>query len=390
MLTIGLPHIASAGPTVVDPAFVAANADDPTAYKLCCDDQFTIAVFNHPEFTSSATLLSDGTFDYYNTRIRAAGLTLAQLTTKLTKLLVASGQLTSPTVTVTVTQVAATVSVVGDVKLPGRFPCKTNMHVLDALADGEGLAQTAQFSKITLMKAGAAKGTSIDAIKLFGGDSDQNLPVGPQDIVMVEARDPNDIDVNLSGEVAHPGQYTVSDEGAPVFSVLSDAGGPTAAAALSRVQIIHDKQVRQVDLRSQINAPTADITDARVYPGDLVVVPTNDRKVLVLGEVKAPSVYMIPDGDTLTLSEAITIAGGFTPDAVRPKVELIRSTDGGDPTITTIDMTTYLTKGNADIVLKPKDLVFVPSKRQGMSSSQSFGAISALGGLVTVLRFLSL
>jgi protein involved in polysaccharide export with SLBB domain len=80
------------------------------------------------------------------------------------------------------------------------------------------------------------------------------------------------------------------------------------------VQIIHDKQVRQVDLRSQINAPTADITDARVYPGDLVVVPTNDRKVLVLGEVKAPSVYMIPDGDTLTLSEAITIAGGFTPD----------------------------------------------------------------------------
>jgi hypothetical protein len=53
-------------------------------------------------------------------------------------------------------------------------------------------------------------------------------------------------------------------------------------------------------------------------------------------------------------------------------------------------MTTYLTKGNADIVLKPKDLVFVPSKRQGMSSSQSFGAISALGGLVTVLRFLSL
>ena len=85
------------------------------------------------------------------------------------------------------------------------------------------------------------------------------------------------------------------------------------------------------------------------------------KSVFVLGEVKSPGVYKY--GGQIRLIEAISVAGGFTLDAVPRSVLVIRGdiTKDKKPQLIKIDVANIYTKAylRNNILLQPNDIVFV-------------------------------
>ncbi|MDD5644968.1 MAG: polysaccharide export protein [bacterium] len=85
------------------------------------------------------------------------------------------------------------------------------------------------------------------------------------------------------------------------------------------------------------------------------------RQVSVLGEVKNPGKYNMPDEKETTLLEAIAMAGGFTKDASVNSTRVMRIENGEKKTIV-IPVKDITQKGQKekDIVIHPGDVIFVP------------------------------
>ncbi len=85
------------------------------------------------------------------------------------------------------------------------------------------------------------------------------------------------------------------------------------------------------------------------------------RQVSVLGEVKNPGKYDMPEERELTLLEAIALAGGFTKDANIDKTQIIRTKDGYKQIIyvKVSDITKKKAK-ELDMPLEPGDIIYVP------------------------------
>ncbi len=86
-----------------------------------------------------------------------------------------------------------------------------------------------------------------------------------------------------------------------------------------------------------------------------------NKQVYVLGEVNKPGSYLIPTEGKLSVLEAVSIAGGFTPVAGVDRTRVLRNVNGKSE-ILTIEVTAITKRGekDKDIALLPGDTVFVP------------------------------
>jgi polysaccharide export outer membrane protein len=86
------------------------------------------------------------------------------------------------------------------------------------------------------------------------------------------------------------------------------------------------------------------------------------RQIYVLGEVRNPGAFPLPSEASLTVLEAISIAGGFTPVAAQDRTRVIRTGEDGKPQNFTISVSAITKSGqrDKDMPLSPSDVVFVP------------------------------
>lgn len=92
----------------------------------------------------------------------------------------------------------------------------------------------------------------------------------------------------------------------------------------------------------------------------VTLVEYSKRQFTVLGQVRNPGPYTMPDDQLVTLQQAIGMAGGFTPGAKRGKVVVTR-TIGGENIIYNVDGTAFMRDRNAkSFMILPDDTIFVP------------------------------
>lgn len=85
------------------------------------------------------------------------------------------------------------------------------------------------------------------------------------------------------------------------------------------------------------------------------------KRIYVLGEVAAPGSIDMPDESPLSLLEAITMAGGFTPIAAPDRTRVMRNVGGKSQVIPiVVSDITKRGKKEADVILKPNDIIYVP------------------------------
>jgi polysaccharide export outer membrane protein len=172
----------------------AASADEAQqgvmSYRIGSADILSISVWKQDGMNRTVTVRPDGMISFpLLGDVRAAGLTPSQLENVLTNGLRKYLKLLDGELTVMVDAVHSyTVSVLGEVRTPGRFEFQKPVTVLDALAEAGGFTQFASPSKIQILRTDANGARTIipfDYKKVSSSALNKQLDVRPGDIVMV-------------------------------------------------------------------------------------------------------------------------------------------------------------------------------------------------------------
>jgi polysaccharide export outer membrane protein len=183
--------MAAASMLAVSPAAaqdpIAASC--PGSYVIGQEDVLDIAVWDNTELTRTVPVRPDGKISLpLLSDVTAAGLTPMELRDVLTKAL--TEYIPRPAVSVLVKEIhSVKVSVIGQVKTPGRYELKDRATVLDVLAMAGGLNEFASRNRIVVLReqpAGTARiPIPYDKLTAKKNGGQQNVCMHPGDVVFV-------------------------------------------------------------------------------------------------------------------------------------------------------------------------------------------------------------
>jgi len=170
-------------------------------------------------------------------------------------------------------------------------------------------------SGLTVKQANARLKEQLARIYSGIGDADPNT------FIRLSLAQNRSISVHVMGEVENPGTYELSSF-ATIFNALYMAGGVNDYGTLRAVKVHRGgKEIASYDIYDFIlNGRTG--KEVRLEDNDVVVVGAYTTLVNIAGQVKRPMYYeMLP---TETVKNLLDYAGGFTGNAYRQDVRLIR------------------------------------------------------------------
>jgi len=159
-------------------------------YIIGPSDVLSISILNQEALNRTVTVRPDGMISFpLIEEVNAAGLTPDQLEEMMTASLGEYVELIPGELSVTVDEVHSyTVSVLGEVRNPGRFEFTNSATVLDALAEAGGLTEFASADDIVILRneADGLRRIKFDYKKLIK-DPQRNVELGiyPGDTVLV-------------------------------------------------------------------------------------------------------------------------------------------------------------------------------------------------------------
>ena len=104
------------------------------------------------------------------------------------------------------------------------------------------------------------------------------------------------IQVFVVGQARKPGAYTVSSL-STLVSALFDSGGPAPTGTMRNIQLRRDGRiVTTLDLYKFINEGDK-TADARLLPGDVIVIPAAGPRVALTGAIDTPAIYELAGPD---------------------------------------------------------------------------------------------
>jgi protein involved in polysaccharide export with SLBB domain len=155
-----------------------------------------------------------------------------------------------------------------------------------------------------------------------------------------------------------------------------------AGGAIDEADLQHCAVVRPGGARVEVDAAATSSSSAGgVAPGDEVIVPLYPLTVQVLGAVTKPGRYRVPE--KATCLDAVTVAGGFTADAILQDTSIVR----GQPA-TRVAANLQKTLNGQDmkqnLPLRDGDILFIP-RRNTPSGGNTWSTVSSA---VSILRWI--
>ena len=264
-------------------------------YILGPDDQIVIRAFQAEEISDKPMQVTGE--GYINApmigRVKAAGLTIAQLEQELTKKLATYYE--HPQVSVFVSDYRSQpVSVIGAVNTPGMVQLRGPKTLLQVISLAGGLrADAGNAVTITRERKPGNAPLGIGSTDPTGRFSVAQVNLRdvmdaktPQDNVTIESGDVLTVSraqmVYVMGEVTRPGGYVLSDrDSLSLLQVLSLAGGlkPTASVKKTRVLREEEGKPQRVEVASDVRKIlSGDAPDMSLRADDILFVPNNVAK----------------------------------------------------------------------------------------------------------------
>jgi polysaccharide export outer membrane protein len=122
----------------------------------------------------------------------------------------------------------------------------------------------------------------------------------------------------------------------------TEAAGPVLAATDEGIEVI------KISRQDVLNGRAASMVTLR--DGDTIVV-SKGASIYIIGEVKSPGPYVLEG--TLTIRQALALAGGPTPRAATNRIEVLRTVNGKETKV----------KAKLSDLVQPGDTINVPPKR---------------------------
>ncbi len=251
-------------------AATAAVASDSGQYRsdqpvvqLGVGDSVGIQVYGQPDMSVTVYVADDGTLSVPLTGpVKVTGLSPTDAAHRIEKALRDGGFLVDPHVTLTVSQsLSQKISVLGEVKQPGRYPISGNTSIFDVIAQAGGVSDNSS-SLIYILRQNNSGGTDRIPVNLKGlatenGVLPEQVLRGGDSVVVPRAEQ-----CFISGEVKNPGMYKI-EPGMTVEEAIIRAGGITDRGSRSRVD------VKRTDPNGKPKNRHADLNET-VQSGDVI------------------------------------------------------------------------------------------------------------------------
>jgi polysaccharide biosynthesis/export protein len=228
--------LAAAPPSAEPP--IPAVSERPLL-QLGPGDQVKMDVFGRPEMDTTTYVADDGSIRVpLAGKVTIGGLSPSEAGQKVEAALKQGQYLVDPHVTFTVVQSRSQrVSVLGEVRAPGRYSIESNTTVLDLLAQAGGATERGA-DIIYILRADQSGNLQRRAVNLKGTvDSQDATPAVLQtlrggDSIFVPVAE----QFYIAGEVRAPAMYRL-ESGMTLVQAIARAGGITERGSTSRVQI---------------------------------------------------------------------------------------------------------------------------------------------------------
>lgn len=241
----------------------AQVSDAASGLQLGPGDLITVEVFGRPELSAETYVAASGSLSLpLIGQVEVAGLSPAAAAARIEDAYRRGEFLVSPQVTVRLAEFRSQqISVLGEVKNPGRFPVESRTTVFDVLADAGGILDMGSFV-VTVIRPqpdGQMERFTLDLKSLERGDVQPSLfTLRGGDSVFV----PRAERFYIVGEVENPDAYRLEPE-MTVLQAIAVAGGVTDRGSRRRIAI----KRKQADGQTvEFDAPA----DAKVLPDDVI------------------------------------------------------------------------------------------------------------------------
>ncbi len=185
--------------------------------------------------------------------------------------------------------------------------------------------------------------------------------------------------ITILGEVGKPGIYP-DLPGHKLYDVISLAGGFTNSSS-RKIAIIRrsSRDPIRIDLPRNLADDLSGNVD--VLPGDTITVPRAPI-IYVVGDVGRPSGLLVDNG-TLTVLQALALAGGTNHTAKMNAVRIIRKGPNG-ATETLVQLKKMLEAKAPDVTLQADDILFIPVSGAKVAAARTAEAAFAMATSVGI------
>ncbi|MGB9857208.1 MAG: SLBB domain-containing protein [Dictyoglomaceae bacterium] len=266
------------------------------------------------------------------------------------------------------------VFITGEVVNPGTYILSALSRLDDLIKSAGGLKNSASTRGIQIKRGD--KVIEVDYLKfLKEGDLSENPFIEEGDLVYVPLMKKS---VRVLGQVKNPGIYEIK-EGERLLDVLNMAGGLTEKASLFGGTLDRVDGTRiELDLYGLFYGKEEEKDKANLYlqDGDALTIPSEVKRVYVLGYVKNPGPVQLVEkvgttqegtfvsGQALEgarISEIINSAGGVLPNGSLRNIEIRRKGNPENKIIVDLYKILVLGEmGEEEIKIYPGDVIYVP------------------------------
>ena len=335
------------------------NLATPQNYKLGPGDEVNIDIWGASQESITETISPDGYVTVEDVGlIQLGGLTVSQAKAKLKSVLGARYQSSSIELTLGQTR-TVTISVIGEVKVPGTYTLSAFSTVYNALYMAGGPNDIGTLRNIKVYRGGRLLSTVDVYDFLLNGHLTGDVRLQDNDIVTVG---PYEALVNITGKIKRPMFYEMK-RSESAATLLRYAGGFTGDAYTKAIRI--NRKAGQ--MYSVFNVGEFDLNSFKLMDEDSVSVDSTlnryQNMVEVRGAVFRPGRYQV-GGHISTVKALIEAADGLTENAIAQHAVMHRMKKDRSLEVKSINVLGILDGEIPDVELQNEDVLYIGSREE--------------------------
>jgi polysaccharide biosynthesis/export protein len=206
--------------------------------------------------------------------------------------------------------------------------------------------------------------------------------------------------VSVAGNVTTPGVVQLKGN-RNLMEVIGQAGGLRADAGDS-VLITRNLSEGPIPVQGAFTDPTGKYSIAHIdiravmsgkdpqgniliKPHDVITV-NRARMVYVLGNVTRPGGYVMSENETMSVTQAVALAGGWDKTAALGAARVLRADGGATREQIPLNVKKVLENKEPDLQLKPDDILYVPNSMGKTIGARGIEAAIGVGTGVLIWR----
>ena len=335
------------------------NLATPQDYRLGPGDVVNVDIWGASQESVSETISPDGTITIEDIGvIELGGLSVKQAKAKLKRVLGPRYQGSQIDLTLGQTR-TITVSIMGEVKVPGTYTLSAFASVYNALYMAGGPNEIGTLRNVKVYRKGRLV-SSVDVYDfLLNGKLSGDIRLQDNDVITVS---PYEALVNITGKVKRPMFYEMKKTESAA-TLLRYAGGFTGDAYTKAIRI-NRKAGNQY---SVFSVGEFDLNSFKLMDEDSVSVDSTltryQNMVEIKGAVFRPGMYHV-GGNINTVKTLVEAADGLTEGAIAQHAVMHRMKVDRTLEVQSIDLRSILEGTAPDIPLRNEDVLYIASHEE--------------------------